>query len=152
MLESIGQRIARMRAEKNWTQERLAARIGVSRVAISHIEMGLSIPSERTIALLAGSFRCSPHELVADTTYPEAKAERLPEFVAWYSERDQQLALLKRDLLWLGRVEDGLTRQKYTAQMKVEWLPLLHRWSREVLDEVEKQEIDRLLESLLASD
>ena len=35
-------------------------------------------PGERTVALLAGLFKIEPHELVAGTDYPLAKAERLP--------------------------------------------------------------------------
>ena len=38
----------------------------------------MSDPGERTVALLAGVFKVEPHELVADTNYPAAKAERLP--------------------------------------------------------------------------
>ena len=58
------------------------ARLGVSRTAVSHTEAGLSIPGERTVALLAGLFGMEPHELVAGTDYPSAKAERLPVVVA----------------------------------------------------------------------
>ncbi len=58
--ESFGKRIARLRQQRGWTQERLAERLAVSRVAVSHIEMGLSIPSERTVVLLAGLFDTEP--------------------------------------------------------------------------------------------
>ena len=74
--ESFGKRIARLRQQRGWTQERLAERLAVSRVAVSHIEMGLSIPSERTVVLLAGLFDTEPHLLVAGSNYPDAKRER----------------------------------------------------------------------------
>jgi len=66
--EPIGKRIARLRAGRGWTQQSLAARLAISRVAVSHIEMELSYPSERTITLLAGWLKLPPHELVATRT------------------------------------------------------------------------------------
>jgi transcriptional regulator with XRE-family HTH domain len=53
MAESIGKRIALLRKQFGLTQEALSERVAISRVAISHIEMDLSIPSERTITLIA---------------------------------------------------------------------------------------------------
>ena len=76
--ETLGQRIARLRCLLGWTQQELADRAAISRVAVSHLEMGISVPSERTLALLAGIFHLEPPELVEGTSYPDAKAERLP--------------------------------------------------------------------------
>jgi hypothetical protein len=72
-------------------------------VAVSHLETDLNTPGERTVALLAGLFRMEPHELVAATSYPAAKADRLPLVVARWTEVEHQLALLARDLWWLDR-------------------------------------------------
>lgn len=105
MPEQLGARLARLRATLGWTQQELAERIAVSRVAISHFEMGLQVPSERTIALLAGVFKCEPHELVAGTYYPPAKTERLPLVVAHYTAVENELCLLQRDLDWISRIE-----------------------------------------------
>src|SRR5918911_524410 len=109
--ESLGQRIARLRARRGWTQERLAERLAASRVAVSHFEMGLALPSERTVVLLAGLFKLEPHELVAGTSYPIAKAERLPGVACRYTEAEQQLALLRRDLEWCARMGGDIQRQ-----------------------------------------
>ena len=73
----------------------------MSRVAVSHLESSLSVPGERTVALLAGVFGLEPHELVAGTDYPVAKADRLPLVVARHTELELQLALLDQDLGWL---------------------------------------------------
>ena len=81
-------------AKLGWTQAELAERVGISRVAVSHLEAGISTPGERTVALLAGVFKVEPHELVAGTDYPAAKAERLPVVAARYTEVEHQLALL----------------------------------------------------------
>jgi transcriptional regulator with XRE-family HTH domain len=96
--EGLGRRIADLRAKLGWTQQELAERIGVSRVALSHVEAGMSDPGERTVTLLAGVFKVEPHELVAGTTYPAAKADRLPLVTARYTEVELQLVLLDRDV------------------------------------------------------
>jgi len=98
---SLGQRIAGLRVDRGWTQQQLADRLGISRVAVSHLETDLNTPSERTVALLAGCFRMEPHDLVAAMSYPVAKADRLPLVVTRWTEVEHQLALLARDLWWL---------------------------------------------------
>jgi transcriptional regulator with XRE-family HTH domain len=93
MATILGERIARLRHALGWTQQELAERLAISRVAVSHLESGATVPSERTITLLAGVFKLEPHELVADTGYPVAKAERLPVTAARYTEVELQLRL-----------------------------------------------------------
>ena len=103
MDESLGRRIADLRQKLGLTQQELAERVGISRVAVSNLESGLSDPGERTVALLAGVFKVEPHELVEGTSYPPAKADRLPLVVARHTEVELQLALLDSDLAWLER-------------------------------------------------
>src|SRR4051812_26666051 len=107
--ETLGQRIARLRCLLGWTQQELADRAAISRVAVSHLELSISVPSERTLALLAGIFHLEPPELVEGTSYPQAKAERLPLVAARYTEVELQVALLQRDLSWLARTARGLS-------------------------------------------
>jgi transcriptional regulator with XRE-family HTH domain len=105
--ESLGRRIGKFRADLGWTQQDLADRIGVSRAAVSHLEAGLNVPSERTVTLLAGIFKCEPHHLVAGTSYPGAKAERLPVVACRYTEVELQLRLLAEtpsDPRWPSRL------------------------------------------------
>ena len=102
---SLGQRIAGLRADRGWTQQQLADRLGISRVAVSHLETDLNTPGERTVALLAGVFRMEPHDLVGGTSYPVAKADRLPVVVARWTEVEHQLAMLARDLWWSGQTD-----------------------------------------------
>jgi transcriptional regulator with XRE-family HTH domain len=94
---SLGARLATYRKALGWTQQELAERLGASRTAVSHMESGLSTPSERTVSLLAGLFKVAPHDLVAGTGYPAAKAERLPVVVCSYTEVELQLRLLDAD-------------------------------------------------------
>lgn len=97
-MENLGRRIAALRGDLGWTQQDLAERLAVSRVAVSHLEAGMSVPGERTVALLAGLFKMEPHDLVAGTSYPPAKAERLPVVVTRYTEAELQLRLLEADM------------------------------------------------------
>src|SRR5918994_82451 len=95
---SLGRRVAKLRAELGWTQQELADRVAISRVAVSHLESDLSTAGERTVALLASVFGMEPHELIAGTTYPTAKSDRLPLVVARHTEVELQCRLLDRDL------------------------------------------------------
>jgi transcriptional regulator with XRE-family HTH domain len=133
--EPLGQRIARLRARQGWTQQELAERLAASRVAVSHFEMGLAIPSERTVVLLAGLFGQEPHELVAGTSYPAAKAERLPPVACRYTEVELQLALLRRDLEWAARVGDADLRRDVLA----EWRQRIDELSQSAYDVRERK-------------
>jgi transcriptional regulator with XRE-family HTH domain len=125
--ETLGQRIARLRTRLGWTQSDLAERLAASRVAVSHFEASLALPSERTIVLLSGLFRIEPIDLVAGTGYPMAKAERLPAVACRYTEVDLQLALLACDLAWLEQLGVGAGTPVHTEALvaRVEALTVL---------------------------
>ncbi len=118
--ENLGRRIAELRQTFGLTQQDVADRLGVSRVAVSHIEAGMSVPSERTVVLLAGLFKVEPHDLVGGTKYPQAKAERLPPIAARHTEVELQLALCENDLGWVER-KAGSSGREVAAR----WLPVL---------------------------
>jgi transcriptional regulator with XRE-family HTH domain len=138
MDETIGKRIARIRQEHGWTQQEIAARLAISRVAVSHIEMDLTIPGERTITLLAGLFKLSPIALVGGTTYPKAKAERLPDTTCCYTSQELDLALLENDLAWLRRMEKQPDYSKYARELWDRWTPCLEKWLHSCVDGKEK--------------
>lgn len=152
MPEQLGARLARLRAAQGWTQQELAERIAVSRVAVSHFELDLQVPSERTVALLASVFNCEPAELVADTYYPPAKAERLPLVVARYTALDRQLCLLERDLQWLARIAHLPQAHSLALTTLHGWLDWLatqhgsssHRRSRQQIEDAQRQVQDAL--------
>ncbi len=139
MNEPIGQRIACLRNELGWTQQELAERLAISRVAVSHIELGLSVPGERTITLLAGLFKREPLKLVAGTDYPPARAERLPFVTCRYTEVELQLALLARDCEWIAAV-GPIATGRATAILD-EWRIRLERLTQETTD---RRELDLL--------
>jgi transcriptional regulator with XRE-family HTH domain len=140
-METIGRRIARLRQQHGWTQQALAERLAISRVAVSHIEMDLTIPGERTIVLLAGLFKTDPYTLVEDTTYPAAKADRLPHIVCCYTQLELDLALLENDLAWLTRMPD---RERDLVQREVwdNWAPRLTRWRDSHLSATEREQLN----------
>lgn len=140
MPENLGRRIARLRSGLGWTQSDLAARLAVSRVAVSHLEAGVSVPGERTVTLLAGLFKLEPHELVAGTNYPPAKAERLPVVACRYTEVELQLRLLDADL---GRRGPG-----FDAVLAEEWGRKLAKLRRGTHDRRERQALDEAAREL----
>jgi transcriptional regulator with XRE-family HTH domain len=142
MVETLGARLGRLRLAQSLTQQELADRIAVSRVAISHFEMDLAVPSERTIALLAGVFKQDPLALVSGTYYPPGKAERLPPVVARYTEIEKELCLLERDLDWLRRLRD----ERLTFDTCHDWLTRLD----ELTDGPTDKREDRLLNAARA--
>jgi len=139
-VESLGRRIAKLRAELGWTQQDLADRAAVSRVALSHLETDLSTAGERTVALLAGLFGMEPHELVAGTSYPVAKADRLPLVVARHTEVELQGRLLDRDLELHAATGDPLLLEG--------WAQRLRTLQRVTHDPRQRQLIDQALERL----
>lgn len=137
-VETIGKRIARLRVEQGWTQQSLANRLAVSRVAVSQMEANLTTPSERTIILLAGLFKLQPHQLVEGTTYPRAKAERLPDIACCYTQLELEIALLRNDLTWLEQLDHEKAVPHY-LDVKKRWMSRLAGWSELVMDDREKQ-------------
>jgi transcriptional regulator with XRE-family HTH domain len=152
MQETIGKRIARLRQESGWTQQTLAARLAISRVAVSQIEMDLTIPSERTVTLLAGLFKRSPQALVEGTTYPLAKAERLPEVACCYTPLEHELALLDNDLAWLRRLADSSDGPSLAVEVQVkvqaQWIDRLEALREQVTDEGEKARLQAARQEL----
>jgi transcriptional regulator with XRE-family HTH domain len=147
--ESFGRRVGKLRAELGWTQAQLAARVAVSRVALSHIESDLTVPSERTVALLAGVFGCEPLDLVAGTKYPVAKAERLPPIVARHTEVAHQLAVLAAVLEVLERVPEP-ERARVIREVQDTWRPRLLALRARTLDPDERRRLGAALRDLAA--
>jgi transcriptional regulator with XRE-family HTH domain len=148
--ESLGQRVARLRTQRGWTQVELANRLAVSRVAVSHFEMGLALPSERTVVLLAGLFKLEPHELVEGTSYPRAKAERLAAVACRYTEVELQLALLERDLDWLERLPEDASTEQLSARTFVYWRAMLEQLNASAPDTEERRLLRRAGQQLSA--
>jgi transcriptional regulator with XRE-family HTH domain len=147
-MDSIGKRIGQLRTQGSLTQQALASRLALSRVAISHFEMDLSLPSERTILLLAGIFKISPVELVEGTTYPLAKAERLPENIAWYTPLELDVSLFMNDLEWLNRLVGKQEADTFKQDIHMKWCARFIEWNEAWLDEKDKELLSGAWEEL----
>ncbi len=148
MYQTIGKRIAQLRNQAGWTQQYLAERLSISRVAVSHIEMDLTIPGERTITLLAGLFKINPHELVASTTYPQAKIDRLPLVACCYTHLEHDIALLSNDMDWLKRLHCHSQFETFREQVRARWIGTLAAYQTTTLDPQEKTTLAVALQTL----
>jgi transcriptional regulator with XRE-family HTH domain len=138
--ESLGGRVARLRAQLGWSQARLGARIGMSRAGISHLEAKLTVPSERTVTLLAGVFSLEPHELVAGSDYPLARAERLPVVAARYTEVAHQIGTLRALLDLIQRLPQP-SRDRLMSDVRREWQSRLAMLLERTKDDEERQRL-----------
>jgi transcriptional regulator with XRE-family HTH domain len=141
--------VAKLRAELGWTQSQLAGRIAVSRVALSHVEANVSVPSERTVTLLAGVFGLEPPELVAGTDYPPAKAERLPLVAARHTEVAHRLAVLEAQLEVVERVPRA-ARDRLARDLRDEWTARLLELLRHAEDGDERRRLRSAIRGLAA--
>jgi transcriptional regulator with XRE-family HTH domain len=139
----VGARIAALRSAHGYTQQELAARIAISRVALSNLESGRSVPGERTVTLLAGIFGMEPHDLVDGTTYPTAKVDRLPLVAARHTEVELQLRLLDRDLRWLESAPSAVAER-----VVADWRRELRSLRGATLDLRQRALVDEALERL----
>jgi transcriptional regulator with XRE-family HTH domain len=67
LFEELGQRIARLRASREWNQDELAALLGVSRWTLSNYEQGTQVPTLRCLLILAHLFHLDLDTLVFGT-------------------------------------------------------------------------------------
>lgn len=69
---NIGNRIAQLRDSKKWTQEQTAAKLGISRAALSHYEKNRREPDSETLTKFADLYQVSLDFLVGRTLNPNA--------------------------------------------------------------------------------
>ena len=100
----------------------------MSRTALSHLEAGMRVASERTVVILAGVFATPPHELVDGTSYPQAKSDRLPAIVALHTEVDLELALCQAELALLEQLADESRFADDAQQWSARLGQLAKRW------------------------
>lgn len=135
---SLAARIGALRTARGWTQQKLADRVGISRVAVSHLEAGINSPDARTVTLLAAAFGIEPHEVVAGTDYPAAKADRLPLVVARHTEVAHQVALMEADLAWVEGPEAVARDAEVIDRVRARWEHALRVLAKAVVDPEEQ--------------
>lgn len=63
---TFGEKLQKLRKEKGWTQEQLAAQINISRQALSKWELGTAIPDTENIVQISKLFQVSTDYLLND--------------------------------------------------------------------------------------
>ena len=77
----LGNNIKRRRVQRDWTQEMLAEKAGVSKNTISEIETGQKFARAKTLVLLAKSFNTEVYELFKpDNVIPDKAADVLAQY------------------------------------------------------------------------
>ena len=132
--DSLASRLGVLRTREGMTQQQLADRLGVSRVAVSHLEAGINSPDARTVTLLASVFGMEPHDLVAGTDYPVAKVDRLPLVVARRTEVAHQVALMEADLAWVEGPDAVVTDPSVADEVRQRWRVALTKLAATVVD------------------
>lgn len=89
-MESIGERIKRIRKDADLTQSEFGARIGIAKTSLSSLENGVNHPAERTIKLICSEFRINYDWLVngLGDMYSNVGDSLLDEIVDEYSLDD----------------------------------------------------------------
>lgn len=81
MAPSISNRVKELRTARGWTQEQLAAAVGVSRQSINSIERERYVPSLPLALTFARVFSCSTEEIF--TLNGELKSGEIGEDEKW---------------------------------------------------------------------
>lgn len=68
----LGGRVANLRKERRWTQEKLAERADLSNNYISNIENNYSIPSLETLMKICVALEVTPNDLLLGSSVQEA--------------------------------------------------------------------------------
>lgn len=119
MNETIRERLRSLREEKNISQERLAAELGVTRMTIAGYELGKRAPDSTFIANACRFFGCTPDYIFGIT--PFKNIEHYNEWISSASTLQQGLNLLpekdKKDMIsvlnWL--LQDNFAVNQLTA-------------------------------------
>jgi transcriptional regulator with XRE-family HTH domain len=116
---TLGQRIKRMRQERNWSQAELAKQLQVHQKQISGYERGIHIPSTEVLIRMAQEFNCSLDYLAFENREDSARVsisdrdlltkleeiEKLPEQDRTTIKAVLETFLVKRRFQMLAAVE-----------------------------------------------
>ena len=92
--KTTGVYLATKRREKNWTQQQLAEKLGVSSKTISKWERGLCLPDYSMIEALCQQLSITVSELLAGQDEKEARHVELENLLERVSQLEKQRSLL----------------------------------------------------------
>lgn len=117
---NIGSRIAQLRDEKRWTQEQTAAKLGISRAALSHYEKNRREPDTETLAKFADLYQVTIDYLVGRTLNPQvAMSEDIRNFADHLELSDEEI-LQKYNLSVDGRKLTADETKRFIAFVRAE--------------------------------
>lgn len=89
---TIGNAIAKMRKQKDLTQEEVAEKLGIGVEAVSRIERGIVIPTVQRLLVLADIFSCDAADLLTDaSSRGQDQALKLAKLIEPLSIEDRKL-------------------------------------------------------------
>ncbi|QAY68141.1 helix-turn-helix domain-containing protein [Paenibacillus protaetiae] len=89
---NIGNRIAKLREDRGWTQEQTAGKLGISRASLSHYEKNRREPDTETMAKFADLYQVTIDYLVGRTNNPQATlSEEVQGFVDDLELSDEEI-------------------------------------------------------------
>ncbi len=97
----LGERIRKLRRERNWTQKQLGQMAGIDQNNISQYESGKITPTRRTVDRLAEIFAISPEELIAEAPAEPVLAIEDPELLGIFREMSKLTESDRSRLKWM---------------------------------------------------
>ena len=82
----VGERIRKLRKERDWTQRELNEKTGVDPKNISSYESGRLVPSKRTLKRFADAFGVTVEDLLAEESQQPSLAITDPEMLNLFKE------------------------------------------------------------------
>ena len=117
--KTIGQRVAKLRTERGWSQEVLAERVHVSRQTVSNWERGKTLVDVQSLATMADELECPLSELLGEG---QLRAAREGSEAA---QRELRVIYVVLALLWVPAIALGLTERVSGVSMLWVWCALL---------------------------
>lgn len=85
----IGQQLLTLRNSKHWTQEQLAAKLNVSRQAVSKWETGMALPDLPILLQLSELYEITINALISEPVLPPVQT--IEDLIAYESDKCRQI-------------------------------------------------------------
>ena len=97
----VGERIRKLRKERDWTQRELSEKTGVDPKNISSYESGRLIPSRRTLKRFAEAFGLTIEELTVEQSQQPTLAIGDPEMLSLFREISRLSEIDQTHIKWM---------------------------------------------------
>lgn len=123
-METVGERIKRMRLEKGWTQKDLALHLGLKNdTAIANYESNYSIPKDEIKYKLCELFDCTMDYLMGNSIYKNYNEfEKIDKFVLNYNRTEDETRIISAALNYINThpgIPVGEIIEKYIQNLPI---------------------------------